>query len=325
MASLTIGVQMDPPARLKPARDSTLFLGREAQRRGHRLVYFTPNDVSAEAEDIVARVRELTLHGPEHTPHFELGEASPMNLNQCDVILLRQEPPFDMAYITNTFILEKVIGQGPIVLNHPAAVRNNPEKWIPMHYPEFIPPTLVSADEEAIRAFHRKHEEVVIKPLYAYGGKGVFHIGKAGENLGALLETMLSASREPSLVQRFLPQVHEEEKRIFILDGAVIGAFRRVPAQGDIRANMRVGGSIQKTELSQRQRHIAEAVGAACALQGIMLVGLDVIGDYLIEVNITCPTGLVQLQELYNIRADRLFWDAAEEVVTQRRLESADN
>jgi glutathione synthase len=310
--SLNIALQIDPPHTLKHAVDSSMVLARAALARGHKLFYLPPESVSMLGGEVMGSLSALDVYAVNATPAFTLGVSQFSSLAKINVILIRQDPPFDMAYITNTMLLEHLEAKGALVLNRPASVRNYPEKLLPLEFTEFTPPTLISRDIEQIHAFYRAHSEVVIKPLYAYGGRGVFKLGKNGENVEALLEMMLSNSREPLVVQKFLAEVSAEEKRIILVNGELAGAFGRIPAKGDIRANMRVGGSAVKTELSARQQEIAAGVGARCKQLGLLLVGLDVIGDWLTEVNVTSPTGLMQLKTLYGTAPDAMFWEAVE-------------
>lgn len=309
---LNIVLQIDPPHTLKLDTDSSLIIGREALKRGHRLFYLPPESVCLKDQTVFGRLAPLAVADMGSTPAFTLGQGEMMNLSFMDVILIRQDPPVDMAYITNLLLLEQLDQKRTLVLNRPLSILQYPEKLLPFQFPEFMPPTLISRDTKQIHAFLDEHGDVVLKPLYAYGGKGIFKLSKHGENVEALLEMMLDASREPLVVQRFLPEVYQEEKRIILIDGKVAGALGRIPAEGDIRANMRVGGQPVKTSLTARQLAIAEAVGAFAKREGLMLVGLDVIGDWLTEVNITSPTGFGPLKTLYGLHPEADFWDAVE-------------
>lgn len=310
--ALNIALQIDPPHTLKPATDTSMLLGREALKRGHKIFYLSPESVSQKNDGIWGKISPLSLHAPEQNLAFSLGSATLTNLSDMDVVLIRQDPPFDMAYITNCLLLEQLEAQGTLVLNRPASIRNFSEKLMPMQFSKYCPPTLISRDLEQIRAFHKEHEEVVIKPLYAYGGKGVFKLEHDGENTEALLEMMLENSREPLVIQKFLSEVRAEEKRIILIDGTFGGAIGRIPVGNNIRANMRVGGSAVETALSKIQKEIAEMVGAFAKAQGFMLVGLDVIGDWLTEINVTSPTGLMPIKQIYGTSPETLFWDAVE-------------
>lgn len=304
--ALAVAIQMDPLATLRPQTDTSLLLAEEAMRRGHTVHYYTPSQLRLESGLLRADARELVFDG-----QWREGAAEALALDDADVVLMRQDPPFDMAYITATYLLESLKGKA-LVVNDPAAVRNHPEKLFPLQFPQFVPPTLITRDMDAIRAFHREQKEIVLKPLYAFGGQGVFHIGRDARNLEALLEQWLATSREPLLAQLFLPEVSRNERRIVLIDGKVAGAFARTPAEGEIRSNMRVGGEAVAAELTARQRVIAEEVGEACRVRGLLLVGLDVIGDYLTEINVTSPTGLRALKKLYGTTPECDFWDAVE-------------
>lgn len=307
---LTVAVQMDPLASINPRTDSTLLLMLEAQARGHTLLYYTPNQLSLDRGRVMARVQPVTLRD-DPADWFTLGETRGMDLAEANVVLMRQDPPFDMAYITATHMLERLPAT-TLVANDPAAVRNNPEKLFPLEFPQFTPPTLISADPGAIRDFHREHREIVIKPLYGHGGRAVFRMGADDANLEPLLETLFTHTREPVIAQRFLPEVTAGDRRIILIDGMVGGAMGRVPAPGQIRANFRVGGSPALIALNPRERDIAQTVGAALKAKNLLLAGIDIIGDYLIEINITCPTGMRQMNALYGLALHRDFWNAVE-------------
>jgi glutathione synthase len=303
-----VAIQMDDIASIHPLSDSTLLLGVEACNRGYEVYYYPPEMLTYNAGELLANGHSITLRD-DPNDYYTLTESHTLSLKEMDVILIRQDPPFDMAYITNTYLLELIADQVKIV-NHPAAIRNAPEKWFLETFPEFTLPTLITRNEEAIHAFHKEHKALVAKPLYGYGGKSIFHIDKEGKNLDALLEHMFELSKEPLLFQPFLPNVKEEEKRIILLDGKVAGAIGRIPADGEIRSNMRVGGKAVKTELTHREIEIGNTIGPVLKDMGIILAGVDVIGDYLTEINVTSPTGLRPINQLYNIQTEKLFWDA---------------
>lgn len=308
MSAFIVAAQMDAPELLNPRSDSTLALLEEAQERGATVYYYTPQDLSMRDGAVFSRAQRLTLD-MKREPYWQRGEAELFPLERADVVLMRQDPPFDMAYITATHMLERLPPKVK-VLNNPRAVRELPEKLFPLRFPQFTPPTLISASVEDIRAFHREQSEIVLKPLYGYAGRSVFVIRRDGANLEALLEALLSQSREPVVAQRFLPEVSAQEKRIVLIDGEIAGAFVRVPPEGEIRSNMRIGGMPQKTELTPRQRDICAAVGPVLKAHGLTLAGLDVIGDWLTEINITSPTGLRALEALYGTKPAAMFWDA---------------
>lgn len=305
---MRVFLQIDPPAGFNPHTDSTLSLALEAQKRGYRLFYYTPGDLSSDRGEVVALAHPVTFYDRE-THFFEAGAKQRMLLEDAaDVILIRQDPPFNMSYLTTIWLLSGL--EKPRIVNSARSLRDWPEKLMPLQFPQFCPPTLISANREELLAFQREVGTAVLKPLFGHGGHGVFHIDKAGGNLNALLEMFFAQSNEPVVLQQFLPEVAKEEKRILLVNGKIAGAFGRVPAQGEIRSNMRVGGKPVKTELTLREKEIAEAVGELCQHEGILLAGLDVIGDFLIEVNITSPTGLRTMQQLYGINPAEMFWDA---------------
>jgi glutathione synthase len=301
---------MDPLASIIPDRDTTLFLGVEAQARGHDVFAYTPDTLAYDRGAVIAHVHPVTL-SMDPANHYTQGAAQRTDLKTFDVILLRQDPPFDMPYLTTTYLLERLHPR-PLVVNNPASVRNLPEKLFPLQFAQFMPPTLISANEDDIRAFHRDIRDIVLKPLYGHGGRGVFRVGPDGANLGALFDLFFAHGREPLIAQQFLPDVAAQDRRIVLIDGTFAAVMGRVPAEGDIRANFRAGGSPAKAELTPRQRDICDAVGPVLKSHGLILAGLDAIGDYLTEINITSPTGLQQIHRLYGTRLDRMFWDAVE-------------
>lgn len=299
MSGLTVFVQMDAPHRLDPRTDSTLLLMQEAARLGHKVYHYTPDRLACENGEVFAIVQPF----PEGAPRRA-------DLREADVVLMRQDPPFDMAYVTACLLLERVHPK-PLVVNDPAFVRSHPEKLLPLEFPEFIPPTLISADRDSIRAFHAAQGEIVLKPLYSYGGRGVFHINRAGDNLDALLE-QLTLSGVPLVAQRFLPEVSKGETRITLIAGTIAGQFFRIPAAGDIRSNRHAGGTQTKAELTEAQRRLAETVGAALLKKGVFFAGIDLVGDRLLEINITSPGGLDVLRAFYGLTPERDFWEAVE-------------
>jgi len=301
-----IAVQMDALSALDAATDSTLVLMREAARRGYALYQYTPDRLSLHNGKPVAWARPVAM-SEAVTP----GEAEALPLEQASAVLMRQNPPFDMGYVSATYLLERLRGKTPVV-NDAAEVRNNPEKLFPLQFPEFIPPTLISAHADDIRAFHREHKEIVLKPLYGYGGEGVFKIGQDGANLSALLELMLTRTT-PLVAQMFLPDVTSAERRIVLIDGKFSGIYARIPASGQIRANVHSGGTAQPAEITPRQREICAALGPVLKQKGLLFAGIDVVGDKLIEINITSPTGLTYVKQFCNATPERAFWDAVEE------------
>ena len=314
--ALNVAIQMDPVERIDIAADSTFALATEAQARGHRLLYYGPRDLSLRETKLVARVRPLTLRNVRGD-HFTLGEPSVYVLSDADVVLMRQDPPFDMAYITATHMLERIHPQ-TLVVNDPFHVRNAPEKVFVTQFEGLMPPTLNTSDREEIRAFRATHKEIVVKPLYGNGGAGVFRLKSDDENLNALLEMFTQFYREPVVVQRYVPQVRQGDKRIILVDGEAVGGINRVPAEGEARSNLHVGGRAEPIELSPRDRAICAAIGPELKARGLIFAGIDVIGDYLTEINVTSPTGIQELRRFGGADAAKLIWDAIERRVVAR-------
>ncbi len=305
----TLALQMDPLPSIRPRSDTSLLLGVEAQARGYRVFQYVPSALSAHGGEVTARAVPVRLM-LDDSHWFEAGEPVSLPLSECDVVLMRQDPPFNMDYITATYLLERADPRTR-VFNHPTAVRNHPEKLFPLEFPDYIPPTLISTSAEDITAFHRERRDIVLKPLYGYGGAGIIRVRAEGENLGAVLELML-AGGEPLIAQPFLPEVRDGERRMIVIDGEIKAIMGRIPAAGEIRANLALGGTAVVVEMTPRQKLIGEAVGAVLKQRGLLLAGLDFIGDCLIEINITSPTGLQALNALYGLRLEVDFWDAAE-------------
>jgi len=307
---LKVAVQMDPIARINIRGDSTFALLLEAQKRGHQVSYYTPDKLSQKGTEIVAPVQSLTVRD-EDGNHFTLGDAKRTNLASFDVVLLRQDPPFDMAYITSTHMLE-LIHPKTLVVNDPASVRNAPEKMFVLNFPELMPPTLVSRDRAEIDAFRNEHGDVVMKPLHGHGGSAVFRITRNDMNYGSLFDLFAVTFREPWVVQRFLPEVKDGDKRIILVDGEFAGAVNRVPAADDLRSNMVRGGAAKSTELSAREREICARIGPSLRERGLLLVGIDVIGGNLTEINVTSPTGIRAVARLGGPDIAALVWDKIE-------------
>jgi glutathione synthase len=308
--SLTVAIQMDPIESVNINADSTFVLALEAQRRGHRLFHYLPKHLSFRGGKVLARARALQVRR-ELGNHYTLGGFETVDLSGVDVVLMRQDPPFDMAYITATHILEHIHPK-TLVVNDPVSVRNAPEKLFVTHFPGIMPPTLISSDADEIRSFRAEHQDLIIKPLYGNGGAGVFHIRPDDENLNALLELFTTTWREPVIVQRYVPEVRRGDKRIILVDGTAVGAINRVPAQGEARSNMHVGGRPEKTVLTAREREICETIGPALKQRGLIFVGIDVIGDYLTEINVTSPTGIQEINRFDGTALEALVWDAIE-------------
>jgi glutathione synthase len=307
---LHVAVQMDPISRININGDSTFALLLEAQRRGHSIFYYTPDKLSLLGDELVAPVQLLTVRD-KIGDHFSLGEARREPLTNFDVILLRQDPPFDLAYITSTHFLERIHPK-TLVVNDPAGVRNAPEKLFVMNFPQLMPPTLISRDLDEINAFRDKHGAVVMKPLHGHGGAAVFRVMPQDMNFGSLYDMFSVTFREPWVIQRFLPEVKHGDKRILLVDGEFAGAVNRVPAADDLRSNMVRGGAAQATELSDREREICATLGPALREQGLLFVGIDVIDGNLTEINVTSPTGIRAISRLGGPDVAAKIWDAIE-------------
>ncbi len=309
--ALTVAIQMDPIAGINIDADSTFALALEAQRRGHRLFYYLPADLAYGAGRLMAYARPLTVRR-ERGNHFTLGDPRDLDLgSETDVVLLRQDPPFDLAYITTTHLLE-LVHPRTLVVNDPAQVRNAPEKLLMLRFPELLPPTLITRDRTRIKAFRAEHGDIVVKPLYGNGGFGVFHLKPEDDNLNSLLEMFEGMSREPVMVQRYIPEVRQGDKRIILVDGEPAGVLLRVPQAGEARSNLHVGGKGVKAALTPRDREICEAIGPTLKEKGLVFVGIDVIGDYLTEINVTSPTGIQEIGRFDGTSIEALIWDAIE-------------
>lgn len=308
---LSVAFQMDPIASVDIDADSTFVLALEAQKRGHTLFHYHPRDLSFREGKLFALVQPLTVRR-QHGDHFTLGEAHIIDLSEMDVVLMRQDPPFDMAYITASHLLDHIHPK-TLVVNDPTSVRNAPEKLFVTHFPELMPPTLITHNRQEIEAFRQEHKDIIVKPLYGNGGAGVFHLTPEDENLSSLLEMFEAASREPLIIQRYLPDVRQGDKRIILVDGEAVGAINRIPAAGEARANMHVGGKAVKDQLTARDREICETIGPVLKEQGLIFVGIDVIGSYLTEINVTSPTGLQEIGRFDDVSLESLIWDAIEQ------------
>jgi glutathione synthase len=308
--SLAVAIQMDPIESIDIDGDSTFALALEAQARGHALFHYLPQNLSLRDGRVLARAQPLEVRR-EAGNFFTKGVEQTLDLAGVDVVLMRQDPPFDMAYITATHVLEHVHPQ-TLVVNDPVSVRNAPEKLFVTHFDGLMPPTLITSNSDDIKAFRAEHGDIIIKPLYGNGGSGVFHIEPGNENLTALLELFTDLYREPVIAQRYLPEVRQGDKRIILVDGEAVGAINRVPAKGEARSNMHVGGTPLKSDLTPRERDICAAIGPALKEQGLIFVGIDVIGDYLTEINVTSPTGIQEIDRFDGSNLSALIWDAIE-------------
>ncbi|GGF32987.1 glutathione synthetase [Aliidongia dinghuensis] len=314
--SLAVAIQMDPIAGINIDADSTFVLALEAQARGHLLYHYGPKNLTFRNGRLYARAEPLKVQR-ERGNHYTLGPSELIDLAGVDVVLMRQDPPFDMAYITATHLLERIHPQ-TLVVNDPASVRNAPEKLFVTQFPELMPPTLITSDRREIDAFRDEHKDIIVKPLFGNGGAGVFRIREGDENLGSLLEMFASISREPLMIQRYIPEVRQGDKRVILIDGEPAGAVLRVPATGEARANLHVGGKAVKTSLTAREREICTAIGPSLRAQGLIFVGIDVIGDYITEINVTSPTGLQEINRFDEVKLEARIWDAIEAKLDRR-------
>jgi len=307
---LTVAIQMDPIETVKVEADSTFALALEAQARGHTLFYYGPRQLTFREGKVTAPLRPLAVRAKKGD-HFTLGEPARVDLSTMDVVLLRQDPPFDMGYITTTHLLERIHPK-TLVVNDPGQVRNAPEKLFVTAFRELMPPTLITSDASEIRSFRAEHGDIILKPLYGNGGAGVFRVKPDDENLGSLLEMFTTFYREPIMAQRYLPEVRQGDKRIILVDGEFAGAINRVPAAGEARSNMHVGGRAEPIEATARDLEICRAIGPELRARGLIFTGIDVIGDYLTEINVTSPTGIQEVKRFGGPDGASLIWDAIE-------------
>jgi glutathione synthase len=314
---LAVAIQMDPIDTINIDADSTFALALEGQRRGHALFHYLPQALTLRDGRLYARGRTLSVRR-EHGNHHSFGAFEELDIAGFDIVLMRQDPPFDMAYITATHLLELLPEDGPLVVNDPASVRNAPEKLFVLRFRELMPPTLLTLDPAEIRAFWQEHGDIVLKPLFGNGGAGVIHLRPGDENLNSLLEMYAAVHREPVMVQRYLPEVRLGDKRIILVEGEPVGAVMRVPPEGEARANLHVGGRAQKTTLTPREREICAAIGPSLRQQGLVFVGIDVIGDYMTEINVTSPTGIQEIARLDGIDLAINIWNAIEARYAER-------
>lgn len=308
--SLKVGVQMDHISTVSIAGDSTFALSLEAKARGHELFHFTPDRLQMRDGIISAEIEKMDVRDIAGD-HYTLGDKILTDLSSLDVILLRQDPPFDMSYITNTHLLEQ-IHPDTLVVNDPRSVRNGPEKILVMEFADLMPKTLITRDAAAIRKFREEFGDIIIKPLYGNGGAGVFRVTKENENLSSILEMFFAINREPLIAQQYLKDVRKGDKRIILVNGEPVGAINRVPPEGDARSNMHVGGVAEHTELTTREREICDAIAPTLKEKGFLFVGIDVIGDYMTEINVTSPTGIREIKKFSGTDIAALVWDAIE-------------
>lgn len=308
--SLRVAFQMDPIDAIDINADSSFRLAEEAQARGHSLFYYTPDQISYVEGRVIARGQDLQVRR-EVGNHFSVGEMREQDLSEIDVIWLRQDPPFDMGYITTTHILDRV-HPDTLVVNDPFWVRNYPEKLLVLDFPDLTPPTAVARDLDTLKAFRARHGDVILKPLYGNGGAGVFRLPPEDRNLASLHEMFTGINNEPLIMQKFLPDVIAGDKRVILVDGEPLGAINRVPAAGETRSNMHVGGRPEPIGLSERDLEICARIGPLLREKGQIFVGIDVIGDYLTEINVTSPTGIQELERFDGVNIAAKIWEAIE-------------
>ena len=307
---MKIAFQMDPIESVDISADSTFRLAEEAQKRGHDLYVYTPNDLTFNRSKITAKVRSISLKRIIGD-HVSFGAIEIVDLTEFDVIWLRQDPPFDMGYITNTHLLD-LIARETLIVNNSFWVRNLPEKLLVLEFPDLIPDTVISRDLEEIKEFKREFKDIIIKPLYGNGGAGIFRLKEDDKNLTSLHELFSNISSEPLIAQAFLPDVKNGDKRIILVDGSPVGAINRVPKAGEIRSNMHVGGKAEPAKLSRRDKEICSAIGPTLKSKGQVFVGIDVIGEYLTEINVTSPTGIQELERFDNVNIAEMIWHSVE-------------
>ena len=307
---LSVAIQMDPIERVDILADSTFRIALEAQNRGHSLFYYLPEKLSWRDGRVTAVGRDIEVKSVKGD-HVRFGAERAVDLAEMDVILLRQDPPFDMGYVTTTHLLE-TIHPKTLVVNDPFWVRNSPEKLLVTTFPELTAPTLMTRDLDALNAFRADHGDIIVKPLYGNGGAGVFFVGREDKNLNSLHELFTGMWREPFIAQKFLPAVSEGDKRVILIDGEAVGAINRIPAAGETRSNLHVGGRAAQVALTDRDREICATIGPMLKEKGLIFVGIDVIGDVLTEINVTSPTGIQELERFDGVNAAGLIWDAIE-------------
>ncbi len=305
--SISVAIQMDPIESIDISADSTFLLALEAQRRGFKLYHYLPKNLALYNGRILVTANALKVRARVGA-HFTKGKPEQLDLAKVDVVLLRQDPPFDLAYITTTHLLE-YIHPKTLVVNDPIHVRNAPEKLFVTRFPDLMPPTLITSNLEQLHAFKEEHKDIIIKPLFGNGGAGVFHISPDDENFNSLLEVFAELYQEPLIIQRYEPAVRNGDKRIVLIDGEPAGAFNRIPAKGESRANLHVGGSAKKSKITNREKRICKTIGPTLKRHGLIFVGIDIIGDYLTEINVTSPTGLQEINHFDGVKLESDIWD----------------
>ena len=312
---LRVAIQMDPIEHVDIAGDSSFALLLEAQARGHEIFYYTPGNLAQTGTKVVARGFGLQVADREGA-HFSLGPERTEDLSDWDVVLLRQDPPFDMGYLTTTYILERLYPK-TLVVNNPYEVRNAPEKLFVFDFAKYMPATLITRNPDDVKAFRVEYNDIILKPLYGNGGAAIFRVSPDDGNLAALVELFLTSFREPFIVQEYRPEIIDGDKRIILVDGEVAGAINRVPAKGETRSNMHVGGTPMPTVLTDREQEICAALGPELKRRGLLFTGIDVIGGYLTEINVTSPTGIRQVKNFGGNDIAAMIWDAIEGKIKQ--------
>ena len=312
---LKIAFLMDPLENLDLKGDTTFALALEAQKRNHTISHFKPEDLIFNSNNVIANICEFELFSKNDIETFEYGIRNIELLSNYDVVMMRQDPPFDLSYITATHILEK-LPKKTLVVNNPYEVRNAPEKIFVTNFSELMPKTMISRNINIIKSFREEFKDIIIKPLYGNGGQGVFHIMPGDENLNSILEMFFKQSNEPLMIQEYIPSVRNGDKRIILLNGESVGAINRVPSKGESRSNMHVGGKPEKTILTKRDHFICNTISQSLKDKGLIFVGIDIIGDYLTEINVTSPTGIREIKTYNSVVIEELFWDFIENKLT---------
>ena len=308
---LKIAFLMDPFEKVDLKGDTTFALALEAQNRKHEISFFEPNDLFFKSGQVFANICKIELSSTSNTNNFKYHNKIIKTLSDYDVILMRQDPPFDMSYITATHILEK-ISNSVLIVNNPYEVRNSPEKLFVTHFSHLMPKTLISRNPKIIEDFRNDYKDIIIKPLYGNGGQGVFHVLPNDENFNSILEMFFNQSKEPVMIQEYLSDVRNGDKRIILVNGEIAGAINRIPKIGESRSNMHVGGKPEKTTLTKRDKFICNEISQSLKDKGLIFVGIDIIGDYITEINVTSPTGIREIRIYDSIAIEEIFWDCIE-------------
>ena len=309
--NLNIAFLMDPLESLDLNGDTTFALALEAQRRKHKISFFKPEDLILKSNNVYANICKLELSSINNKNDFKYHESIIKPLKDYDVIMMRQDPPFDMAYITATHILEKLT-KSTLVVNNPSEVRNSPEKIFVTNFSHLMPKTIITRNLKVIENFRNEYNDIIVKPLYGNGGQGIFHVLPNDENFNSILEMFFNQNKEPLMIQEYLKDVRDGDKRIILLNGEPVGAINRIPQKGESRSNMHVGGKPEKTQLTKRDRFICNEISDSLKEKGLYFVGIDIIGDYITEINVTSPTGIREIRALESVVIEEMFWDFIE-------------